>query len=105
MTYTLHEAAYKAHLATPHFRAYKDGTPHMIKSLSLVPMHPLDTKGMKLIFKKMRDISAGDFRYGLRHRAASHRHILCRHGEHFSCLFVYAHTRFLPRVSTPHILS
>ena len=46
------EAAYKAHLATPHFRAYKDGTPHMIKSLSLVPMQPLDTEGMKLIFKK-----------------------------------------------------
>ena len=46
------EAAYKAHLATPHFRAYKDGTPHMIKSLSLVPMQPLDAEGMKLIFKK-----------------------------------------------------
>lgn len=46
------EAAYKAHLATPHFRAYKEGTPHMIKSLSLVPMQPLDTEGMKLIFKK-----------------------------------------------------
>jgi len=46
------EAAYKAHLATPHFRAYKDGTPHMIKSLSLVPMQPLDAEGTKLIFKK-----------------------------------------------------
>ena len=46
------EAAYKAHLQTPHFRAYKDGTPHMIKSLDLVPMSPLDPDGMKLIFRK-----------------------------------------------------
>ena len=46
------EAAYKAHLQTPHFRAYKDGTPHMIKSLDLVPMSPLDPDGMKLIFQK-----------------------------------------------------
>ena len=44
--------AYKAHIATPHFRAYKEGTPHMIKSLELVPMEPLDTDDMKLIFKK-----------------------------------------------------
>ena len=46
------EAAYKTHLATPHFRAYKDGTPHMIKSLELVPMEPLDAAHMDLIFKK-----------------------------------------------------
>ena len=46
------EEAYKAHLATPHFRAYKEGTPHMIKSLELVPMRPLDEKGMKQIFEK-----------------------------------------------------
>ena len=46
------EAAYKAHLQTPHFRAYKEGTPHMIKSLNLVPMSPLDPDGMKLIFRK-----------------------------------------------------
>ena len=46
------EEAYKAHLQTPHFRAYKDGTPHMIKSLELVPMEPLDTAHMDLIFKK-----------------------------------------------------
>lgn len=45
------EAAYKAHLQTPHFRAYKEGTPHMIKSLNLVPMSPLDPDGMKLIFR------------------------------------------------------
>ena len=46
------EAAYKAHLASPHFRAYKEGTPHMIKSLKLVPMRPLDVDGMKQIFNK-----------------------------------------------------
>ena len=46
------EAAYKAHLATPHFRKYKEGTPHMIKSLELVPMRPLDAAHMNLIFKK-----------------------------------------------------
>ena len=46
------EEAYKAHLATPHFRKYKEGTPHMIKSLELVPMRPLDENGMKQIFNK-----------------------------------------------------
>lgn len=44
--------AYKAHLATSHFRAYKEGTPHMIKSLELVAMLPLDENGMKQIFNK-----------------------------------------------------
>ena len=46
------EEAYRAHLATPHFRKYKEGTPHMIKSLKLVPMRPLDENGMKTIFRK-----------------------------------------------------
>ena len=46
------EEAYRAHLATPHFRKYKEGTPHMIKSLELVPMRPLDENGMKTIFIK-----------------------------------------------------
>ena len=46
------EEAYKAHLATPHFRAYKEGTPHMIKSLKLVPMQPLDPDHADGIFKK-----------------------------------------------------
>ena len=46
------EEAYRAHLATPHFRKYKEGTPHMIKSLELVPMRPLDESGMKQIFIK-----------------------------------------------------
>lgn len=46
------EESYKTHLQTPHFRAYKDGTPHMIKSLELVPMEPLDATHMNLIFKR-----------------------------------------------------
>ena len=46
------EEAYKAHLETPHFKAYKESTKHMVKSLSLVPMSPLDAGGMELIFKK-----------------------------------------------------
>ncbi|MBQ4439359.1 antibiotic biosynthesis monooxygenase [bacterium] len=48
------EEAYKAHLQTPHFRTYKEGTPHMIKSLKLVPMSPLDAENMGLIFKKLK---------------------------------------------------
>ena len=46
------EAAYQAHLASPHFRRYKEGTPHMIKSLRLVPMTPLDEEHAHRIFRK-----------------------------------------------------
>ena len=46
------EAAYKAHLETPHFKAYKDGTYHWIKFLNLEPMHPLDPEHMDQIFRK-----------------------------------------------------
>ena len=46
------EEAYKEHLATPHFRKYKEGTPYMIKSLKLVPMQPLDPDHADCIFKK-----------------------------------------------------
>ena len=46
------EEAYKEHLAMPHFRKYKEGTPHMIKSLKLVPMQPLDPAHADSIFKK-----------------------------------------------------
>jgi quinol monooxygenase YgiN len=46
------DEAYKEHLATPHFRKYKEGTPHMIKSLELVPMRPLDPGHADTIFKK-----------------------------------------------------
>ena len=46
------DAAYKAHLATPHFRAYKEGTPHMIEFLRLAPMRPLDPALFPDIFRK-----------------------------------------------------
>ena len=46
------EAAYKAHLETPHFKKYKTGTLHMVKSLNLAPMKPLDPENMNLIFRK-----------------------------------------------------
>ena len=36
----------------PHFRQYKDGTPHMIKSLELVPVRPLDPEHANGIFRK-----------------------------------------------------
>ena len=35
------EEAYKAHLKTPHFLKYKNGTQHMVKSLELVDSTPL----------------------------------------------------------------
>ena len=46
------EAAYKSHLETPHFKAYKDGTYHWVKSLNLEPVQPLDLEHMDLIFRK-----------------------------------------------------
>ena len=46
------EAAYKSHLATPHFLRYKTGTPHMIESLRLAPMRPLDPTIFPDVFRK-----------------------------------------------------
>jgi len=46
------EAAYKTHLDTPHFKKYKTGTLHMVKSLHLTPMQPIDPEHMNLIFSK-----------------------------------------------------
>lgn len=48
------EEAYQQHLKTAHFQRYKQGTLHMVKSLNLPTMQPLDPKTMKLIFKKQR---------------------------------------------------
>ncbi|MBR1883033.1 MAG: amidohydrolase family protein, partial [Muribaculaceae bacterium] len=45
-------AAYQAHLATDHFKAYKQGTLHMVKRLSLVDVSPLDKAAMSGIFLK-----------------------------------------------------
>ncbi len=33
--------AYKAHIETPHFKKYKAGTQHMVKSLELVEVDPI----------------------------------------------------------------
>lgn len=44
------------HLLTEHFQRYKQGTLHMVKSLKLPTMQPLDTETMKLIFTKKRSL-------------------------------------------------
>ena len=46
------EAAYRQHLKTEHFLKYKQGTLHMVKSLRLPTMLPLNPKTMDIIFKK-----------------------------------------------------
>ena len=48
------EETYQQHLKTDHFQKYKQGTLHMVKSLNLPTMQPLDPETMKLIFKKQR---------------------------------------------------
>lgn len=35
------EAAYRAHLETPHFKKYKTGTQEMVKSLKLIETEPI----------------------------------------------------------------
>ena len=47
------QEAYQHHLSTKHFQAYKQGTLHMVKSLNLVDIKPLDTDAMGLIFRKV----------------------------------------------------
>lgn len=46
------EEVYQNHLKTDHFQKYKQGTLHMVKSLKLPTMKPLDPETMKLIFRK-----------------------------------------------------
>ncbi len=48
------EEAYQSHIKTSHFQKYKQGTLHMVKSLKLPTMRPLDPETMKLIFNKQR---------------------------------------------------
>ena len=48
------EEAYQSHIKTEHFQKYKQGTMHMVKSLRLPTMQPLDPETMKLIFNKQR---------------------------------------------------
>lgn len=45
--------AYKRHTETEHFKAYKQGTLHMVKSLDLVDMKPMNPAAMPEIFLKM----------------------------------------------------
>ena len=46
------DEAYQSHLKTDHFQRYKQGTAHMVKSLSLPAMQPLDPAMMPHIFRK-----------------------------------------------------
>ena len=46
--------AYEQHLTTEHFQAYKQGTLHMVKSLQLVDVKPLDENTMPLLFNKLK---------------------------------------------------
>jgi len=48
------QEAYQRHLQTDHFQKYKQGTLHMVKSLNLPTMQPLDPEMMKQIFTKQR---------------------------------------------------
>ena len=52
------ENAYQSHIKTEHFQKYKQGTMHMVKSLKLPTMQPLDPETMKLIFNKMTTASS-----------------------------------------------
>lgn len=49
------EKAYKAHLATPHFQKYKQGTLHMVKHLALIDHEPLVPELKRLVFKKANE--------------------------------------------------
>ena len=46
--------AYEYHLTTEHFQTYKQGTLHMVKSLNLVDLSPLDKEAMPIIFTKIQ---------------------------------------------------
>lgn len=46
--------AYRHHITTAHFNAYKQGTLHMVKSLDLVDMTPMNAEAMDEIFSKMK---------------------------------------------------
>ncbi len=48
------EEAYQQHLKTDHFLRYKTGTLHMVKSLKLPSMQPLDPETMPIIFSKLK---------------------------------------------------
>ena len=47
------QAAYEAHLQTPHFQHYKTTTLKMVQSLKLVEMEAIDKAAMPALFKKL----------------------------------------------------
>lgn len=49
------QAAYAAHLKTPHFQKYKTTTLKMVKSLKLIDMQAIDADTMKKIFSKLKN--------------------------------------------------
>ena len=48
------QAAYQAHLKTPHFQHYKTSTLNMVKSLKLVEMATITPETMVELFKKLK---------------------------------------------------
>lgn len=46
------EEAYKKHIASAHFKKYKEGTLHMVKALELIDTNQLCPENFPLIFKK-----------------------------------------------------
>lgn len=48
------QEAYKNHINSPHFKEYKEGTLHMVKSLDLVDTYQLCPENFNKIFKKYK---------------------------------------------------
>ena len=48
------QEAYQHHIQTVHFKKYKQGTLHMVKSLKLQDLTPLDRETMNKIFKRIK---------------------------------------------------
>ena len=46
------QEAYQYHIQTAHFQRYKQGTLHMVKSLKLQDLLPLNQESMRQIFKR-----------------------------------------------------
>ncbi len=46
------QEAYKKHIESPHFKKYKEGTIHMVKTLDLVDTYQIAPDNFKRIFKK-----------------------------------------------------
>ena len=48
------QEAYQHHIQTAHFQRYRQGTLHMVKSLKLQDLQPLNIESMRQIFKRKR---------------------------------------------------